>query len=176
MSPRTVLGAHTVQDWNSSRGLKEFEAIPSRKTVLLCALVSVASCVTNDQVVVETQLSKSNMVILSQTSREFSWIPSEQETERALVLVREFLRNEASGTIVNEIRINFVNYCIQFAGTISDGKKVIFCNFFPASNHELVARARAELVQVFDGGWRYWSIDYYIEQDECKNMRINGDA
>lgn len=125
-----------------------------------------------------------NQVILTKGSKYFhhkvGWIPTKEDTSKALNAIAKFLQNSEEHENYNEykqsqiklIREQFLMYHVQFIGIIIDGKKIIHCNFFP--NDESSPYWKDSYVFVFDGGCSYWRIDYGIDAGKCSNFESNG--
>jgi len=73
---------------------------------------------------------------------------------------------------------NSRNYRVQFVGIIRDGRKVIWCNFFPVAGKgkDEFQNWRKERIVVDDGGFFYWQIEYDPEADKCSRFYSNGYA
>jgi len=92
---------------------------------------------------IEADISKENRVILTLGA----WTPSAEETQKALVAIQVFLEKPASTNDwangeIKKILANTKKYRVQFVGVIRDGKKVIWCNFFPVPQKGEEARFR----------------------------------
>ena len=103
----------------------------------------------------DTDIASTNRTILNSGD----WNPSQQDVPKVLLAVQSLLHNpvgldEYSKADVKIIRKRSKNYRVQFAGVIRDGKKVIWCNFFPAhqNDKERFPYWKERKVRVFDGG------------------------
>jgi hypothetical protein len=126
---------------------------------------------------------KENQVIL-----KTEWAPVEEQTDRALTTIVEYLNNIGENTdqvyLINsakKILAEINQYCVQFTGINKDGKKIIHCNFFHIEDHWKHGSPghpnwKESLVMVLDGGYWYWQIEYDIETKKCFNFRVNGEA
>ncbi len=128
-------------------------------------------------------ISKDHQIILKNTKHAYGpkteWIPSEAQTAKALVAIKQFLINENpySGPF-NDQRAIILNrlsdYRVQFIGILIDGQQMIHCNFFPKSGD--FNYAKNAYVFVFDGGTSFWRIDCDITNNVCLNFEVNGEA
>lgn len=127
----------------------------------------------------ETDIPSTNRVIL----KSESWTPTADQTQKALVSVQSFLSKPATTNAyqlgeIKKILANGKNYRVQFVGMIRDGRKVIWCNFFPAANvgkDEFQDWQKARIM-VDDGGYYYWEIEYDPATDKCSSFSSNGYA
>ena len=112
------------------------------------------------------------------------WIPSEQDTDRALTAVYFYLRNRASGhriidPLKEDVRLILNNkgkYAVQFIGIMRNGEKTILCNFLPADEIPRLSKWKTERIIVRDGGCWYWNIEYDCEEQTCSQLHINGES
>jgi hypothetical protein len=98
-----------------------------------------------------------------------SWTPSESDIEKAIPAIKAFLAKQAT-SIANRL----TEYRCQFFGIIVDGKKRIYCNFFHREGHD--ENWKSTPVSIWDGGDRYFQLEYDIESDQCLDLFINGEA
>ncbi|MBN1997142.1 hypothetical protein JW935_06290 [candidate division KSB1 bacterium] len=122
-------------------------------------------------------IAKKNQVILKS-----EWAPNCKHTENALIQITGFLNNikkntddeyllESAKNILREID----QYRVQFDGIIRNGQKIIFCNFF-YKDDDWDIDWQETLVEVLDGGYWYWQIEYDVETGKCINFTVNGVA
>jgi hypothetical protein len=69
------------------------------------------------------------------------WTPTPEQTQKALVSIQSFLNqqditNNVRKSDIRKILANTKGYRVQFVGKIHGGKKVIWCNFFPAPDSD----------------------------------------
>ena len=130
-----------------------------------------------------------NQVILDKGLDYFTdkqiWKPTEDDTKKALSAIIKFLKNPKKESIrgpqnhafqqreSKNIHNNFSNFNVQFVGIISNGKRRIYCNFFPSREED---NWKKHLVIMLDGGFWYWQIEYDIETGKCLNFVSNGYA
>jgi len=127
----------------------------------------------------ETDIPVTNRVIL----KSESWTPTADQAQKALASMHSFLSkpattNEYQLREIKKILANSRNYRVQFVGMIRDGRKIIWCNFFPAAGEgkDEFQDWRKERVEVEDGGFYYWKIEYDPATGECSKFYPNGYA
>jgi hypothetical protein len=127
----------------------------------------------------EAEIPLPNRVIL----KSGSWTPTADQAQKALASIQSFLSkpavtNEYQLREIKKILANSKNYRVQFIGMIRDGRKIIWCNFFPTAGDgkDEFQYWRKERVQVEDGGFYYWKIEYDPATDECLRFYSNGYA
>jgi len=127
----------------------------------------------------ETDIPPTNRVIL----KSESWTPTADQAQKALASIQSFLAkpattNEYRLREIKKILANSRNYRVQFIGIIRDGRKIIWCNFFPAAGEgkDEFRDWRKERVVVDDGGFYYWQIEYDPATDKCSRFYPNGYA
>jgi hypothetical protein len=124
----------------------------------------------------DADIAQTNRVILSSSD----WKPSAEQTQKALAAVQAFLdkpgstNNWTKGEI-KKILAHTKEYRVQFFGIVRDGTRLVWCNFFPASD-PFGRDWRREKVQVLDGGFWFWQIEYDPSTGECLNFGVNGYA
>lgn len=146
--------------------------------ILICLILTILS----GGAFADKIISKNDQIILKEQKQEYGpiveWIPSEPETSLAIESIYKFLKDETYSGPDNEQRKIILNqisdYKVQFVGIITNGRKIIHCNFFPKG--EDFKYANKEYVFVFDGGTSFWRIDYDIENNACLNFEVNGKA
>jgi hypothetical protein len=80
---------------------------------------------------------------------------------------------------IKEILKHAKQYRVQFVGIERDGKKYIWCNFFPAprkGEEDYHPDWKRREVQVLDGGFDYWRIKYDPKTGKCHDFYSNGYA
>jgi hypothetical protein len=143
----------------------------------MIALVSMQICA---RAGVEVEIPSTNQVVL----KSGAWTPSPEQPQKALVSIQSFFNhpdttNGWKNTEMNRIRANMKNYRVQFVGVVRHGKKVIWCNFFPAVNSggkDEFQDWRRNEVSVDDGGFWFWQIYYDPNTDKCSEFASNGYA
>ena len=127
----------------------------------------------------EADIPPTNRVIL----KAESWTPTPDQVQKALVSIESFLgkpatTNEYKLREIRKILANSRNYRVQFIGIVRNGRKIIWCNFFPTavSGKDEFQDWRKERVVVDDGGFFYWQIEYDPEADKCLRFYSNGYA
>ncbi|TDQ18226.1 hypothetical protein DFQ04_0024 [Algoriphagus boseongensis] len=111
---------------------------------------------------------------------EKRFTPTKSEIEKAELALETKLKNinkeqinQSSSPIIDK---NLHKYRRQYFGCIDDnGKKYLLINCF-WSDRENSKGWLNGMIMVLDGGSYYWEIEYYIENDELKNLSINGYA
>ena len=87
-------------------------------------------------------------------------------------------RDKRFATQALEILTHRSEYRVQFYGMRRNGRKIIYCNFFPVKSPHGEAGAypdvTKDLLEVSDGGASYWHIDYDPSSDRCTNFMPNG--
>ncbi|MBU1693738.1 MAG: hypothetical protein KJ726_09005 [Verrucomicrobia bacterium] len=112
------------------------------------------------------------------------WTPSPEETGRALQAAQAFLQNPEGRNAwtqkqVGDILAHGSVYRVQFIGLDEEGRRIIRCNFFPAGREgepERFPDWKEQVVEVLDGGFWFWQIDYDVESGACRNLSVNGEA
>jgi hypothetical protein len=117
------------------------------------------------------------------TLRSGKWTPSQTQAEAAYESIQKFLQRPIVpqpyyvGQIA-EILKHRKQYRVQFIGIYRHGRKVIFCNFFPIrlpeEKQDETPYWRREIVDVMDGGFWYWRLDYDPQIDRSSNFTVNG--
>jgi hypothetical protein len=147
-----------------------------KKLLLLFAFAAMQSlCLAG----LDTDIATTNRVIL--TSGD--WSPSQDDIPKALVAIQSFLDNTSgldhpSKADVKMILGHTKNYRVQFLGVMHDGKKAIWCNFFPAprNDKDRFPYWKEKKVRVEDGGAWYWRIYYDPSTQKCSGFDANGVA
>ena len=127
---------------------------------------------------IETAIPETNRVILELGD----WVPTQDETRKALIAIGDSLNGPElrifEGQEKRKILRNIKNYRVQFVGTKRQGRKIIWCNFFPADRGEKdqFENWRREKIEVDDGGFWFWHIDYDPSTGKCENFESNGYA
>ncbi len=123
----------------------------------------------------DTDIPRTNRAVLSSGP----WKPSADEAKKALAAIQSFLErpstNEWERAEIPKILQHTREYRVQFVGVVRDGKRLIWCNFFPARDGGFKNWQREE-VRVLDGGFWFWQIEYDPETGKCLNFSSNGDA
>jgi hypothetical protein len=97
------------------------------------------------------------------------WTPTQKEIDAAGPAIIDFIK------IKNEkIYSNLDKYRCQYFGIYKDKRKRIYCNFFYFTDNTKNWKSNA--VIVFDGGDAYFHLEYDMENKECLNFRVNGQA
>ena len=107
-----------------------------------------------------------------------TWLPTKEQINRSLNAIYKFLDSPFNITAwqkseIAKIKENLSSYNVQFVGIELNGKKRIWCNFFPAKSFK---KWKKQVVMVLDGGFWYWQIQYDLESNSCVNFRSNGYA
>jgi hypothetical protein len=110
------------------------------------------------------------------------WKPSMDDVSRAEGCIRRFLvsaqddpqTHSYQQEDVSFILNNLDRYRRQYVGTVVDGEKRIWCNYFSSDD----SSPDWERVPVWplDGGRDYWQIEYDLLNDECINFYVHGEA
>jgi hypothetical protein len=147
------------------------------KTIpIILALVAMQICV---HAGIENDIPPKNRVIL----KPGDWIPNPEQTQKALFSIQSFLNQPKKTSSwenaeIKKILANTKRYRVQFVGVVHDGKKVIWCNFFPAldKGEDEFKFWKKEKVEVEDGGFGFWQIYYDPSADHCSGFASNGYA
>jgi len=120
-------------------------------------------------------IAETNRVILTSGR----WNPSVDEAQKALTAIQAFLEtrnstNDWDRSDIENILKHTKEYRVQFVGIIRDGKKLIWCNFFPKEDG--FDYWKRQEVRVMDGGFWFWRIEYDPSTGKCLNFAINGYA
>jgi hypothetical protein len=132
-----------------------------------------------------------------------TWKIKEKNIINALESIKEFLNDpygldEYDKDKIDEILKHINIYKVQLFGITEEGKKKIFCSFYPreddipliideedekSKNHQLrlldkdYEWSRYNFLNfVDDGGTGYWRITYDIETGKCSDFNTNGEA
>lgn len=127
-----------------------------------------------------TDIAQTNQVILSAGS----WKPSLEETQKALAAIQVFLdkpssTNDWTKSEIKKIREHTKKYRVQFMGVVREGRRVIWCNFFPAprkDEKDHFQEWKQQEIMVDDGGFWFWQIDYDPSTGKCSKFTSNGYA
>ncbi len=143
-----------------------------RLLILLFALVAFA---VRTMAGLETDIAQTNRAILSAGR----WTPSAQDVRKALVAIQAFLErptstNEWTKGEIKKILAHSKEYRVQFIGVVRDGKRLIWCNFFPLRDG--FEYWKREEVRVMDGGFWFWQIEYEPSTGKCLDFISNGYA
>lgn len=80
---------------------------------------------------------------------------------------------------IEKIVVNLAKFDAQYAGVIIGGQKRILCNFMrreSGAEHFVGNSRMCQWVQVSDGGFWYWQIQYDCATDTCLGFESNGYA
>jgi hypothetical protein len=96
------------------------------------------------------------------------WNPSsEQITQLETKLKTEFL---TSKSMPKKRLLETLHR--QYAGFISEGRKIVFVNFFP--DNITAINWRSEAVLMCDGGPSFWSVEYEVSTKKFVNTVVSG--
>ena len=133
-------------------------------------------------------ISDHNQIILKD-SENMTWVPNKDETQKALTKIHHFLSNPDKDISMTNVRTtdtkylkkqiqkinnNIHSYRVQFVGMTKNGKKIIYCNFFPID--ENIHYWKKELVQVDDGGFWFWQVEFSPNENKIVWFQSNGYA
>jgi hypothetical protein len=95
--------------------------------------------------------------------------------------VREFLqkpvvRDRYSLSQIALILQHGREYRVQFVGQYRKGRKIILCNFFQRREEDPFPYWKRQLIEVRDGGFWFWQVEYDPQQGRCSNFASNGYA
>ena len=128
-------------------------------------------------------LNSKNIIILDASSyKDSTWIPTNKDLDNALKGVESFLQNpdiddEYYLASVKKIILNIQNYTAQFSGQYRNGKRIIWCNFFPKEDiKEIDYDLNKVPYLVNDGGFYHWKIIYDVQNNKVYNFIVNGEA
>jgi len=100
---------------------------------------------------------------------EEGWTLTHEEIDVAESIIVDFIR------IKNEkIYSNLDKYRCQYFGIFKDKRKRIYCNFFYFTEDKKDWKSHGVIVR--DGGDSYFQLEYDMENKECLNFRVNGQA
>jgi hypothetical protein len=112
-----------------------------------------------------------------------AWIPTQAEADAAYKCVQAFLQHPVGEepyfiSQIAEILKERKGYRAQFIGIYRKGRKIVYCNFFPARSLEEKTEPypylKRQLVEVMDGGAWFWHVDYDPVRNRCSNFIPNG--
>ena len=113
------------------------------------------------------------------------WTPSQSQADAAYRSVQRFLQKPVVSESyylrqIAEILKHRKQYRVQFIGRYHKGRKIILCSFFPIrfpeDKHDDAPEWRQQLVEVMDGGFWYWRVEYDSQTDRCGDFDVNGYA
>jgi hypothetical protein len=113
------------------------------------------------------------------------WQPSQTQTDAALQCAQNFLaqptvKEKYQLSQIELIREHAREYRVQFVGQYRKGKRVILCNFFPVQfpeeKQDGFSYWKQQLVEVMDGGFWFWRVEYDPQSDSCSEFSSNGYA
>lgn len=121
---------------------------------------------------VDTSIPPQNQVILTG-----AWTPTQEQTGKALKSIQACFESPEGVHYWGRIRVKMIEakgpaYRVQFVGEQTDGRKFIYCNFFPADGD--FPHWKEKEVQARDGGSSFWQTWYDIQKDECERFSMNG--
>jgi hypothetical protein len=121
----------------------------------------------------DSDIAQTNRVVLGSGR----WTPLPEDTHKALVAIQAFLANPASTNKWTKREIwrilqHTKEYRVQFVGVVRDGKRLIWCNFFPSRGD--YGNWKKDKVDGMDGGFWYWQIEYDPSTDKCLDFISNG--
>jgi hypothetical protein len=125
------------------------------------------------------EIPPQNRVIL----KSGDWIPSQAQVDAAYKSAQTFLQKPIVPEPyyvgqVAEILKHRKEYRVQFIGIHRNGRKVVHCNFFPirftGEKQDDAAYWKREIVEVMDGGFWYWRLNYDPQTGRSNNFLVNG--
>lgn len=107
------------------------------------------------------------------------WEPTAAQCDQVLESVRAFLTSTraaggAGGLYAGRILDMMGSYRVQFRGVMREGRRMIWCNFFPLSDGHPTWKWMD--VVVLDGGTSYWQIYCNPDTGECLDLVHSGDC
>jgi hypothetical protein len=141
--------------------------------ILTLALLQLAAYASLD-----TDIPETNRVVL----KLGAWTPTSEETQKALLAVQSFMETSppaspvAEKDAVKKILQNTRRYRVQFTGILREGKKMIWCNFFPAPDSgkkDQFENWTRVPVAVLGGGSWFWQVSYDLSTGNCLNFVCN---
>lgn len=145
------------------------------KAMVLSFLISIMGSVVLAGI--DTSIPPENQIIL-----KGDWTPTPEQTAKALTAIQTFLEHPKGLSAgqqaeIKKILVNSSRYRVQFKGVLEKNRKIIRCNFFPASGgKDDFLYWKKQVVMVFDGGFWFWQVDYDVRQGECLSFSSNGYA
>lgn len=111
------------------------------------------------------------------------WSPSKSQAIGALEEIPSLLAalRPEMGKVVStnharylpQLRANFTNSVCQVVGLTIGQEKALWLNFLPKDGGRFTQDWETKLVNVSDGGPRYWSVVYLLGQNEFTRLRID---
>ncbi len=130
-----------------------------------------------------SSLTEKNIFILDASSfRDSTWIPSKTDINNTLKQIESFisdppLMDNYDSISVNKIKSKFNLYAVQLSGEYLNGRKIIWCNFFPITDLRFINfDLKYTPYIVDDGGTAYWRISYDLISKKLFNFFVNGEA
>lgn len=130
-----------------------------------------------------SSLPEKNIFILDASSfRDSTWIPSKDDIKNILKQIQNFLSNPPlmdsyDSIAVNKIKSKFNLYAVQLSGEYHNGRKIIWCNFFPKTDLRFINYDLKNTPHIVDdGGSAYWQISYDLISKKLFNFFVNGEA
>ena len=130
-----------------------------------------------------SSIPQKNIIILDASSfRDSSWVPSVNDVNTTIKQIENFLSNphqmnSYDSIAAKKIYSRFNLYAVQLSGEYRNGKKIIWCNFFPETDLRFInydLKNTPHIVE--DGGSAYWQISYDIIDKKLFNFFVNGEA
>ncbi|MBE0571306.1 MAG: hypothetical protein IH618_07160 [Ignavibacteriaceae bacterium] len=130
-----------------------------------------------------SSLPKKNIFILDASAfRDSTWIPSKDDINNIFKQIQIFLSNPPlmnsyDSIAVNKIKSKFNLYAVQLSGEYHNGRKIIWCNFFPKTDLRFINYDLKNTPHIVDdGGADYWQISYDLISKNLFNFFVNGEA
>jgi hypothetical protein len=120
---------------------------------------------------------KEHFVFMTVENQKERFTPSKEDIAYAEILLEESIHNYLKSEKIHTSYIKqntLKEYKRQYVGFINNhGDKIIFIKFFKGPSLDSLSR---EIVDIFDGGENYWSIEINITQRKLLRITINGEA
>jgi hypothetical protein len=135
---------------------------------------------------------------MSPKDRSAYWTPTAEQAWAADAAIRKFIHLSKDDPVLafpnwvayfkkepraapnasNEIGLvekNLTHYIVQFVGLVQNGKKRIYFNYFdPIAIATFKTDPSSQFIDVNDGGYHFWQIEYDLDSKTCSNLQING--
>jgi len=126
----------------------------------------------------EIIINQRNSIIIDVQPMEKSHVKlvsiSPEDTEQALLAIYEYIKNNhLKDEAIQNIYFNWDKFNIQFFGVQENSRAYIYANFYP-QNESLDFRVNE--IQVDDGGFWYWQIEYNLTNGKILNFYHNGEG
>ncbi|MEO0797503.1 MAG: hypothetical protein AAFX93_20325, partial [Verrucomicrobiota bacterium] len=123
-------------------------------------------------------IRKNLLILSSSVYNRPTWTPSEEQTELALIAIYKYLDASleeplASVRFSNAMKVKYIKehldeFAVQFQGVGYGDRLVIWCNFFPVSDHP--EWKKETVFGSWDNEALYWNIVFDPDENTCREF------